>query len=195
MGNNELMRSAREALQGQWGVAIATFLVMGILAGSGGWIHPFGSVAALVVGGPLSLGAAIFALRIARGQEARFEQLFDGFSNFQNALLTYVLMILYVILWSLLLIIPGIIAALSYSMTFYLMADDRTLKPSEALAVSRKLMDGHKLKLFYLGLAFFGLALLCILTLGIGFLWLIPFMQVTTAKFYDDIKGTPQEFV
>jgi uncharacterized membrane protein len=74
-------------------------------------------------------------------------------------------------------------------MTFYILADDPLLKPQEVLQKSKAMMDGYKLELFYLWLRFFLLALLCILTLGIGFLWLIPYVHVTMAKFYDDIKG------
>lgn len=195
MTNVELMQSSREALKGKWGLAIATFLVWNIMMSSGSWIHPAGGLITLIIGGPLSLGASIFSLALARGQEARFEQLFDGFMHFQQTFITYLLMMVYIILWTLLLIIPGIIAALSYSMTFFILADNRSLLPSEALAASRTMMNGHKLKLFYLGLRFFLLALLCLLTLGIGFLWLIPYIQVTTARFYDDIREEKQEFV
>jgi uncharacterized membrane protein len=74
-------------------------------------------------------------------------------------------------------------------MTFYILADDPGIKPQDALKKSKSMMDGYKLKLFYLCLRFFLLALLCILTLGIGFLWLIPYVHVTMAKFYDDIRG------
>jgi uncharacterized membrane protein len=100
----------------------------------------------------------------------------------------YLLVVLYIILWTLLLIVPGIIAALSYSMTFYILADEPAIKAEDALRKSKAMMDGYKLKLFYLCLWFFLLALLCVLTLGIGFLWFIPFVNVTMAKFYDDIK-------
>jgi uncharacterized membrane protein len=98
-------------------------------------------------------------------------------------------MLLYIFLWSLLLVIPGIIAALSYSMTFYIIADDPSIKPQDALKKSKAMMNGYKEKLFYLYLRFILLAMLCILTLGIGFLWLIPYIHITMAKFYDDING------
>jgi uncharacterized membrane protein len=143
----------------------------------------------LIIGGPFALGAAIFSLSISRGKEARLEQIFQGFNSFSTAFIAYLLVILYVLLWALLLIVPGIIAALGYSMTFYILADDPLIKPQDALKKSKSMMDGYKLKLFYLVLRFFLLALLCILTLGIGFLWLIPYVHVTMAKFYDDIKG------
>ncbi len=193
--NVTLMRAARESLKGKWGVAILTFLIYILLtsttgtARSHGSMLTFSSALTLIIGGPLALGAAIFSLSISRGKEARLEQIFLGFNNFSTALITYLLLILYVLLWTLLLIIPGIIAALGYSMTFYILSDDPLIKPQDALKKSKSMMDGYKLKLFYLCLRFFLLGLLCILTLGIGFLWLIPFIHVTMAKFYDDIKG------
>ena len=74
-------------------------------------------------------------------------------------------------------------------MTFYILADDNTIGAMEAINLSKKMMYGYKWKFFGLILRFFGLALLCILTLGIGFLWLIPYINITIAKFYDDIKA------
>ncbi|HEU4718455.1 MAG TPA: DUF975 family protein, partial [Bacteroidia bacterium] len=142
----------------------------------------------LFIAGPFALGAAMFSLSISRGKEAKLEQIFQGFNRYTTSLAAYLLIVAYVLLWLLLLIVPGIIAALSYSMTFYILADDPTIKAEDALKKSKAMMDGHKLKLFYLYLWFLLLGLLCILTLGIGFLWLIPFANVTTAKFYDDIK-------
>ena len=134
------------------------------------------------------LGLAVFALSLARNQEARLEQIFLGFSNFGTAVGAYLLMVVLIILWMLLLIIPGIIAAISYSMTFFIIADDDSIGAMAAIDKSKLMMDGYKWKYFRLGLRFLGWALLCILTLGIGFLWLVPYMQVTMAKFYDDVK-------
>jgi uncharacterized membrane protein len=134
------------------------------------------------------LGAAIFSLNVSRDKELKVEQIFQGFKHFSTALVTYLLMVLYIFLWMLLLIIPGIIAALSYSMTFYILADEPNLKPSEALQKSKQIMHGYKFKLFGLYLLFILLGIACILTLGIGFLWLVPFAAVTTAKFYEDIR-------
>lgn len=193
--NITLMRSARESLKGKWGLAILTFVIYTLLTTTSGSMRPHGSMLTLssmltlIIGGPLALGAAIFSLSMSRGKEARLEQIFQGFNSFSNALIAYLLVLLYVLLWTLLLIVPGIIAALGYSMTFYILADDPRIKPQDALKKSNSLIYGYKLKLFYLCLRFFLLALLCILTLGIGFFWLIPYVHVTMAKFYDDIKG------
>jgi uncharacterized membrane protein len=186
--NTILMRQAQDALRGKWPLAIGTFIVYAIIMGAAGAVRELGLVS-LLVGGPMALGAAMFSQSIARGKEARLEQLFDGFKDFSRALVTYLLMILYIILWALLLIIPGIIAGLSYSMVFYILADDKAVKPSEALERSKKMMYGYKWKLFGLCMWFLLLALLCVLTLGIGFLWLIPFVNVTMATFYDDIRS------
>ena len=193
--NLTLMRASREALRGKWGTAILTFFIYTLLTTTSGTLRAQGSfltissMLTLIIGGPLALGAAIFSLSMSRGKEARLEQLFLGFNNFANALVIYLLLLLYVLLWTLLLIVPGIIAALGYSMTFYILADDPLIKPQDALKKSKSMMDGYKLKLFYLCLRFFLLALLCILTLGIGFFWFIPYVHVTMAKFYDDVKG------
>ncbi len=193
--NLTLMRASREALRGKWGMAILTFFIYALLTTTSGTMRTHGSyltissTLTLIIGGPLALGAAIFSLSIARGKEARLEEIFQGFNNFGTALVTYLLLLLYIFLWTLLIIVPGIIAALGYSLTFYILADDPNIKPQDALKKSKSMMDGYKEKLFYLWLRFLLLAILCILTLGIGFLWLIPYVHVTMAKFYDDVRG------
>jgi uncharacterized membrane protein len=191
--NVVLMRMARESLTGKWGLAIGTFLIYIIITATFSGTarhHPSVSLISLILNGPLSLGAAIFSISLARNEEAGVEQIFFGFYKFGKALAAYLLMVLFICLWALLLIIPGIIAALSYSMTFYIMADDASIGAMDAIDKSKVMMYGYKWKLFCLGLRFLLWSLLCILTLGIGFLWLIPWMNVTMAKFYDDIKET-----
>lgn len=185
--NITLLRQAKESLTGKWGIAIGTFLLYSVIMGSFGALRAAGIIA-IIIAGPMLLGAAIFSLNISREHELRVEQIFKGFNNFSTAFVTYLLMILYVFLWSLLLIIPGIIAALSYGMSFYILADEPELKPKEVLQRSKEMMEGHKLKLFGLYMLFLLLGIACILTLGIGFLWLIPLAQVSLAKFYEDIK-------
>lgn len=182
------MRMARESLKDKWGLAIGTFLLFFLLSGAPQMVPFLGQVGTLILAGPFMLGAAIFSLTISRNREAKLNQIFEGFNNFTNAMGAYLLMVLYVLLWTLLFVIPGIVASLSYSMIFFIMADDSTIGPTDALKKSKAMMYGYKIKLFGLTLRFLGLAFLCILTLGIGFLWLIPYINVTTAKFYDDLK-------
>ena len=187
--NVVLMQMARESLKGKWGLAIGTLVVYFLIAVVLQIIPIVGPIAPLIISGPFAIGLAVFSLSISRNQDAKLEQIFQGFNNFGTALGAYLLMILFILLWTLLLIIPGIISGISYSMTFYILADDNSIGAMEAIDKSKKMMDGYKWKYFCLGLRFLGWALLCILTLGIGFLWLMPYMQVSMAKFYDDVKA------
>ncbi len=186
--NKVLMAQAREALAGKWGLAIGTFVVYMLIILAVEIIPFIGAIAALIIGGPLVLGLSIFTLALSRKQDAKLAQLFDGFSRFGLALGAYLLMVLFIFLWMLLLIVPGIIAAISYAQTFYILVDDDKIGAMEAIDKSKKMMYGYKWKYFCLGLRFIGWFLLCILTLGIGFLWFMPYIQVSLAKFYDDIK-------
>lgn len=187
--NTELMAEARESLSGNWGLAIATFLVYGIIISIFQVIPTVGSVLALFIAGPMLVGISMFSLSLSRGENARLEQIFEGFKNYGTVLGAYLLMVLFIFLWMLLLIIPGIIAAIAYSQTFYILAEDDAISSMDALKKSKEMMDGYKWKYFCLGLRFIGWALLCILTLGIGFLWLSPYIQISYAKFYEDIKA------
>lgn len=186
--NKQLMLQARESLKHNWGLAIGTTLLYVIIVGGLQAIPRIGAIASLVISGPMAYGITKFSLLLSRGQEARLEQIFDGFNNFKRYLIAYLIVLGYTILWLLCLIVPGIIAALSYSMTFYILYDDENITPNDAIEKSKLMMDGHKLRMFYLCLWFLLLALFCVITLGLGFLLLLPYMQITIAKFYDDIK-------
>lgn len=99
------------------------------------------------------------------------------------------LMMLFTYLWMLLLIVPGIIKAFAYSMTPYILKDYPELSANQAINLSIKMMKGHKFDYFYLQLSFIGWGLLSILTLGIGYIWLMPYMYASMAAFYEDIKN------
>jgi uncharacterized membrane protein len=187
--NKLLMAQARESLRGKWGVAIGAFVVYMLIVVGIQIIPILGAIVSLIITGPMVLGIAIFALSISRNQNTEVGLIFKGFNRFGIALGAYLLMLIFIILWMLLLIIPGIIAALSYALTFYNLADNESIGSLEAITKSKEMMRGNKWKLFCLYFRFLGWALLCILTAGIGFLWLIPYMQVSMAKFYDDVKG------
>lgn len=187
--NAELMAQARESLKGKWGLAVGAFVVVMLLS-CVQFIPEVGQLILLVITGPLSVGYATFSIALARGEHAEVAQVVSGFNKFGVSVGAYILMVIFILLWSLLLIIPGIIAALSYSMTYYIIADENLTDPLEALRRSKAMMQGNKWKLFCLGLRFFGWMLLCILTLGIGYLWLAPYMTISYIKFYDDIKNS-----
>lgn len=207
--NKELTAQAREALKGKWGTAVGAFIIyiviiICITTFSYSWdlitgafsmdtltkFSPVSTACALIIKGPFSLGIAIFILAIARrNEDAQIEQIFWGFKSFIKAFFTGLLLHIFILLWTLLLIIPGIIAMLAYSMTFFILAEDKTIKPFEAIRKSREMMNGYKWKYFCLNLRFIGWILLCYLTLGIGLFWVMPYMEVSFAKFYEDIKA------
>jgi len=187
--NTELMGQAKESLSGKWLLAIGTMLVYLILVGALQAIPYLGAIVGLVIGGPFALGLIIFSKNIANDGDARLEQVFDGFKNFGTSLATYLLAAVAGIIGFILFVIPGIIISLGFALGMYIISDDAEIGAYDALKKSWDMMNGYKTKLFGLWLLFFGLALLCVLTLGIGFLWFIPFTQVTMVKFYEDVKA------
>ena len=92
-------------------------------------------------------------LSIARGGTPEYGVIFSGFCNFVKALCLYLLMLLFILLWCLLLVIPGIIAAFSYSMAFYILSDNPTVGARKALNRSKTMMTGNKGTLFCLSCA------------------------------------------
>ncbi|MCL1833887.1 MAG: DUF975 family protein, partial [Leptospirales bacterium] len=151
------------------------------------------SIVMLVVKGPFALGLAGYFLKRVRGEEFSTINIFDGFKRFFPSFLLMFFTILFVILWSLLLIIPGIIKSLSYSMAFYIMYDNPEISALKALKKSKIMMKGYKLKLFLLFLSFIGWVFLTMLTLGIGYFWLIPYINLSIANFYENLKTNQEE--
>jgi uncharacterized membrane protein len=183
--NSQLRALARSQLKGDWLPAVGATLIYVVLANLASAVF----VGIFIVGGPLTLGFCGYFLRKARGEKAEIENIFEGFKTFGASFLLYLIEMIFILLWSLLLIIPGIIKSLSYSMAFFILRDNPGMSSMEALNASKKMMHGYKAKLFYLYLGFFGWALLGLLTLGIGFLWLTPYVSLSTANFYENLKG------
>lgn len=183
--NAELRYDARAQLEGDWAQAVLTCLVYSVIMGAAAGVAGVGN---LIVGGPMDLGLAAYFLLLKRSGSAQLEDVFRGFNSFENSLIVYIVRTVYIILWSLLLIVPGIIAALRYSMALYILHDSPGLSGMEALNQSKELMAGYEGKLFMLYLSFVGWAVLCAFTLGIGFLWLMPYMKASEANFYEDIR-------
>jgi len=193
--NSELRRSAREQLSGNWGTAILLCLIFSIICGAPGLIftkiNPYiGQVISILLTGPLTLGLYTCFLKLVRHEPFRFENLFDGFKRFSSSVIAQLLITIFVFLWALLLLIPGIIASYGYSMVFYILSDNPEISAMEALNRSKEMMKGFKWKLFCLHLSFIGWALLGILTLGIGYLWLTPYIYGSTTNFYENLKAT-----
>ncbi len=187
--NALLMKQAREILEGKWGLAVGGCLVYMLIVLIVGSPDDIGPILGILIDGPMLLGLSLFSLSLSRRQDASISQLFLGFNDYVRTFVAYLWMMLFILLWTLLLIIPGIVAALSYSQMFFILAEDKSISAKNAMKKSKAMMKGNKKKLFYLCLRFTGWFLLSILTFGIGFLWFMPYFQVTMALFYDDVSG------
>lgn len=139
----------------------------------------------------IAIGFTVSFLKLFRNGDDRLtSNMFQvAFSNYWHKVWGMFLMYVFIILWSLLLIIPGIVKSFSYAMTPYILEENPELSANDAIDHSRAMMKGHKFDLFWLYLSFIGWGILCIFTLGIGFLWLIPYMQTAEAAFYEDVKA------
>lgn len=185
--NSELKAQAKMLLNGQWNKYALLSLIFLALSGSVSGVPGIGGLASLVITGPLSLGLASIFLKLINQKEFKYEDIFSGFYDFQRSFLAHLLILVFTILWALLFIIPGIIAILSYSLTYYIMSEDPDITANEARLKSKELMVGFKGELFMLGLSFIGWGILCIFTLGIGILWLIPYVNTSFALFYKKV--------
>ena len=148
------------------------------------------AVVYFVLGSIISVGYARFNLDLADRGNPAFETLFGYFSYWKTAAVSKLLQSVYVLLWSLLFIIPGILAAYSYAMTEFILAENPDLTASEAIAQSKEMMYGNRWRLFCLHFSFIGWDILSSLTLGIGNLWLRPYKQAANAAFYREISGS-----
>ena len=146
------------------------------------------SIIAFTVGSAVSVGYCKFNLDLIDGISPRVGTLFGNFGQMKTAIVVKLLTLLYVTLGYLLLIIPGIIMNLSYSMANFVLAENPYMTASEALRESKRIMKGHKWQLFCLNLSFIGIILISMLTLGIGLIWAVPYANASYAAFYRQAK-------
>lgn len=146
-------------------------------------------LAQFIIGGVIELGYAQYLLKQHDRRDPQFSDLFSKFDYFGAGFCQAFLRGLYTFLWSLLFIIPGIVAGYSYAMTPFIMSEHPDMPASEAIRASKELMYGHKGELFWLDLTFIGWSLLSALTLNLGNLWLNPYRNAAYAAFYCDITS------
>lgn len=143
-----------------------------------------------LVGGGLQVGLAAYNINLVqRRPQSAFSTLFGYFQYYGRVILLYLFMSLFTFLWSLLFIIPGIIAAYRYALAPYLMAQNPNLTAMEAINQSKQIMNGRKMDLFVLELTFIGWGLLSMLTCGIGTFWLTAYINAAKSAFYLDATG------
>lgn len=144
-----------------------------------------------VLGSIIELGYSKFNLDLVdRQKEPELGTMFGYFTHWKTTAAAKLLQVVYVFLWSMLFIIPGIVAGYSYAMTSYILAENPELTASVAIEQSKQIMSGNRWRLFCLQFSFIGWDILSSLTFGIGGLWLRPYKQAATAAFYREVSGT-----
>ena len=211
--NSEIRQEALVLLKGNWGAAVGVTLVfmllvyacslvattIGMFAGKpigdseGLLIQAFSMFASILLIFPLSFSFIMLSLGFQRGaDDLKVKGIFRAFNKpyYGKSMGLYLLIAIFTALWTMLLIVPGIIKSLSYALAPYILADNPELTANQAINRSMEMMKGHTMELFLMWLGYTGFALLSILALGIPLLWLYPYYQVVLAKFYEDIKAT-----
>ena len=137
----------------------------------------------------LSAGFALYCLGVRRGKEMPMTTLFDGFSIAGKVILLEIVTSIFVFLWALLLVIPGIIAMYRYRFALYNLLENPDMGILEAINLSKAQTYGYKWQLFVLDLSFLGWIFLSFFTFGLLYLWLGPYMLLTDIAFYDTIRA------
>jgi len=208
---SEIKYDARQSLKGEWGKVVGlTFLYFVLSAGinlsieiyaSGGFINwlnqeyipPLATILNAIISVlliPLSIAIVWFYLDLVREKNTDISQVFTIYTDVKVMLKVIgasIMVGIFTFLWSLLLLIPGIIKGLAYSQTFMLLKDHPEYSVFEAITESRRRMHGYKWKYFLLNLSFIGWGILCVISLGIGFLWLTPYVYTSNATFYQNL--------
>lgn len=131
----------------------------------------------------------INAVKNPNNHSTKLSTVFYGFKYFIKALGLYLWITLITLVWSLLLIVPGIVKLLGMSMSFFIMADrPGSMSITNAVRISEKIMQGHKMKFFLLNLSFIGWTIFSIMSFGLGLFVTIPFLTASYAVFYDELK-------
>lgn len=178
INREELKQKAKQQISGKIGILFLCTIIAGLVGG----------IIPLILTAPISIGMAMIYLNVTKGKKPEVVDVFKGFDIFGQSILLVILISVFTMLWSLLLVIPGIIKGLSYSMAPYVLAENPEMTALEALNRSKQIMSGHKMDLFVLYLSFIGWALLGCITFGLVYIYVGPYMQATTANFYNQIK-------
>lgn len=214
--SSEIRAKSRSILEGNWGNAVIVVLVFGLITGVGSsfsagfrtgngqnipaafagiavFLSFLATIYSILVANVLTYGYSIVYLKLCREGKVLFENLFLGFKDYGRVVIVMFLKNLFIFLWSLLFIIPGIIKAYAYSMTEFIIADNPSMDALSAITKSKEIMSGQKGKLFILDLSLIGWWFLSLFTCGIGYLWLASYYMTNRAVFYQELIGDKAE--
>lgn len=194
MNRVELKTLSKEQIKGKIGVLFVIALIIGAVTAVAMLVPIMGQVLSFFIVIPaFVLSNTCIFLKVSGGGTLQVEDAFCGFNDFWSAFKVNFLVGLFSGLWSMLLVIPGIVKSISYSMSLYILAENKGKPALECIDESKRMTEGHKLELFVLGLSFIGWLLLGYFTLGIAYIWIIPYMQTTYANVYRSLKSSVQD--
>lgn len=195
MNRVALKETAKVQIKGKIGILFVISLIIAVISGLATAvlsIIPFvGPLASAIIVTPaFSLSIYRVYLAIAAGEQPGAGDAFCGFDDFWSAFKVTFLMGLFTFLWSLLFVIPGIVKSISYSMSMYILAENKGMGALDCINASKQMTNGYKADLFILGLSFIGWILLGSITFGIAYIWVIPYMQATYTNAYHSLKSS-----
>lgn len=192
MTRSELKARARQKLGGglfqqNWLYSVLATLIFSALVS----ISSAAVIGPILLTGPLTYGLSYLYLKQSRtGNKMELAEIFEGFkADFVGNFLLGFLQSLFIALWSMLFVIPGIVKQYSWSMAYYVKIDHPDYDWRACLDESKRITMDHKSELFLLDLSFIGWAIVCVFTFGIGYFWLIPYMTATKAEYYEALRG------
>lgn len=192
MNRAQLKANAKTQIKGKIGILFVITLIIAVISGLANAILslvPFGGIVATVIITPaFALSVVRVYLNLTANVDPEVKDAFTGFDDFWAAFKVNFLVGLFTFLWSLLFVIPGIVKSLSYSMSLYILAENKGKPALECIAESKEMTNGHKMDLFVLALSFIGWGLLVVITLGIASIWVVPYMSATYANVYKSFK-------
>ncbi|MBE7092757.1 MAG: DUF975 family protein [Clostridiales bacterium] len=197
MNRVELKEKAKQQIKGKIGVLFVIALIIAVISAVAGALLnliPGGSIIASIIITPaFSLSMVRVYLSLTKGENPKASDAFSGFDDFWSAFKVTFLVGLFTFLWSLLFVIPGIIKGISYSMSMFVLAENKGKAALECIEASKKMTEGHKMDLFVLELSFIGWALLVAITFGLAAIWVVPYMQATFTNAYLSLKPQNEE--
>ena len=192
MNRAELKSAAKQQIKGKIGILFGISLLIGLISVVASMLLALipggGLVSTIIITPAFGLSTARIYLGLFRGNHPEVGDAFEGFDDFWSAFKVNFLVGLFTFLWSLLFIVPGIIKGYSYSMSTYILAENRGKPALECINESKAMTEGHKMELFVLGLSFIGWELLCAITLGIAAIWVTPYITATYVNAYNSLK-------
>lgn len=184
----ELKSAAKKQIKGNIWTLFLMMLIVFALGLVCNLIPYVGSIIAFIITPAFSISLCMAYLKLTKQESIAVGEVFDGFKITGKALWLQILTNFFTFLWSLLFVIPGIVKMYAYSMAPYILAENPEMSAEDALEKSKQITQGHKSELFVLQLSFILWMLLCVVTLGIASIYVIPYMSATTANFYNSIK-------